>query len=493
MLRLKYLLLPIAGALSAILSFIFAAPYVKTLDRPWLKPDDPATHFTYGTTWTYVQHATFGLFLCGLFCLILETGRRSPRQVLKATILGMIFGAVFNSIADSGADYIGIQLARSSGTTGELLGGLAWFVFVPASLAFTIAFAIGPTKQRMARAFFATIVAAVLTFATRCITSVFAAFAMGLNAATQGTPGSRLEASVPIFLADAIAVGVVLGLTMLMSDRVSRAGSIRLIYGRNEYRDWSLDHTANRIGSSEVEIPIRGFQGVETVHACIFRQGNQFVLDSQHFPGFVNGYPVSQAMLNHGDVIQLGEARLVFYARGAVRSTGQEWTQQSRMQPHPGMVPQSGPFPGKSQPGMPMPGPMGQPIHGQFPQPAPGQMPNPVGAPLMQPVPAPMPVAQHPSAPRFFLVDLAGKELPLQMGTNSVGREVGNTVCFPANGTVSRAHASISIEPTGAFVSDSGSANGTRVNGTPTAGPTPLKDGDTVSFGSANLTFRVQA
>ena len=453
-------------------------------------------HFTYGTLWTNVQHAAFGILLCGSFCLILESGRRSWRHVLQATVLGMIFGGIANSCADSGADLVGITAMKSMGDAGQLFGMLAWFIFVPFALSFSITLAIGPTKQRVARAIFSTVVASVFTFVGRIVGSIVGAAmmisTMNVGEVMSGNATSSMEKSVPAWMVEAIFAGVALGLTMMITDRVSRKGSLRLVYGRKEFKDWSLDHAVNRIGSSEVEIMVRGFKGVEPVHACVFRQGSQFMLDCQHFPGFVNGYPVSQALLNDGDMIQLGEAQLVFYSAGAVRSRPQQWNQQpmrhpGTMAPHPGMVPQTGPFPGQPQPGMPIPG---MPP-GQYPQPMPDQMP--VGSPAVQTVPAPEPVAPQPSVPRYFLVDLAGKELPLQMGANSVGREVGNTVCFPANGTVSRAHGNISIEATGAFVSDAGSANGTRLNGTPVTGPTVLSDGDTVSFGSANLTFRVQA
>ncbi len=467
--RLKYLLLPIAGALAALLSFVFAAPFVHSLTRPGMKDTDPASHFTYGSSWSLVQHSVFGMLLCGSFCFLLEYGRRSPRQVLKATLLGMAFGAVMNSIADSGADYVGLLFTKgaaseSAAMTGELIGGLAWFFFVPAALSFTIAFAIGPTKQRMARAFHATVRAAIFTFITRCGTTIIASVKSGLAEGHSGSI-SKLEASVPIFLADAIAVGIVLGLVMALADRTSRAGSLRLIYGRKEFKDWSLDHSANRIGTAEVEIPIRGFHGVEPVHACIFRQGNQFLLDCQHAPGFVNGYPIAQAMLNHGDVIQLGEAQLVFYSAGAVRSQGHNFA------PVP-IVPMN---PDPSQFQLPVSAPMPQP--------------TPVGTPIAAPIGAPQ--VPLPSAPRFALIDLAGKEFPLQKGVNTIGREVGNTVCFASNATVSRSHGQINIDTNGAVCSDVGSANGSSVNGAPLTSQTLLKDGDSLTFGSANLTFRV--
>lgn len=469
--RLKYLLLPIAGAVSAFLSFVFAAPYVKSLDRPWLKASDPESYFTYGTTWTNVQHATFGFLLCGSFCLILETGRRTPRKILQSTLIGAFLGAIANSLADSGSDLIGITAMHAQGPSGQLLGALAWFVLVPASLSFTLAFALGPTSQRLARALYSTVVAAIFTFIGRVASTIVAAIAAvaksditSLSQAGQ----HKMESSIPIWMTEAIVVGVALGLTTLIADRSARRGSLRLVFGRNEFRDWSLDYQANRIGSGEVEIAIRGFKGVEPVHSCIFRQGRQFIFDSQHFPALLNGYPVGQAPLNHGDTIQIGEATLVFYAGGPVRGHARPMYQAPMI--HPGQVP------------------MGAPAMPQAPIPIPGPNPAPMQA-VVSPIPVPVPEPPLSTMPEVFLTDLAGKQYPLVPGENRIGREVGNTICLPSNTTVSRQHALIVVEPGQIVLSDVGSANGTRVNRAVISGPTTIKAGDEVAFGSATFTI----
>ncbi len=465
MVRLKYLLLPIAGALSAFLSFVIAAPYIKSLNRPGLKPDDPVAHFTYGTLWTNVQHAAFGALLCGSFCLILELGRRSWLKVLQSTLLGSVIGAIANSCADSGADLIGISAMRTSGIDGQFLGEIAWCILAPMALAFSITLAIGPTKQRVARAIFATVVAAPFTFIGRIAGSIIGAIMMvakmGIGDVTKMAAAQDMTQSVPVWLVTAVFAGIALGLTMMISDKVSRKGSLRLVFGRKEFKDWSLDHTANRIGSSEVEIPIRGFKGVEPVHACIFRQGNQFIFDSQHFPGFVNGQPVSQAHLNHGDMIQLGEAQLVFYAAGAVRNQPRQYIQPQVMPPNYGVQP---------------------PVTPQ------GQIPI-QQAPL---IPTASPNIDGPSteSKTYCLIDIAGNDFLLSQGLNTIGREVGNTVCFAANTTVSRSHAQITIDSNGVTLFDLGSANGTQVNGSRVMGSIQIQDGDTVDFGSARLVFR---
>ncbi|MBS1702045.1 MAG: FHA domain-containing protein [Armatimonadetes bacterium] len=483
--RLKYFLLPIMGAVAAFLSFFFAHPYEKTLIRPWLKPSDPEYHFTFGTLWTNVQHATFGAILCGSFCFILEIGRRTPRRVLFSTILGTVLGAILNSCADSGSDYIGILAMRASGPSGQFLGEMAWFVLVPASMSLTIALAVGPTRQRMARAIFSTIVAAIFTFIGRAVADVIAAARMmtSLDVTKLAQGDSYMLASISIWMTEAVVVGVALGLTVLIADVTSRRASLRLVHGRNEFRDWSLDYQANRIGSGEVEIPIRGYKGVEPVHACIFRQGNQFILDCQHFPGLLNGQPVTQAPLGPGDTIQIGEATLVFHSGGAVRPARQMMPQYPQ-----GYQPPGYPQPGIPQPGMPA---------GAFPQQGPPQPVAPGPDPMMQSQPVPAASLTAVVAPEpivaYALADLSGKPYPLSPGVNTVGRDAGNTVFLPSNTTVSRRHATVTVENDQVVVADSGSANGTRVNRLPMTAPTALNPGDEVAFGSAVFTLQKQS
>lgn len=54
---------------------------------------------------------------------------------------------------------------------------------------------------------------------------------------------------------------------------------------------------------------------------------------------------------------------------------------------------------------------------------------------------------------------------------------------------VSREHARIRIADAGALVEDLGSRNGVQVNGKPTAGPTPIKNGDRLRIGTQELVF----
>lgn len=57
------------------------------------------------------------------------------------------------------------------------------------------------------------------------------------------------------------------------------------------------------------------------------------------------------------------------------------------------------------------------------------------------------------------------------------------------NATVSRHHAEIRSDGEQWVVEDLGSKNGTGVNGTPLSGPTPVHEGDLLTFGRIGMRF----
>lgn len=81
-------------------------------------------------------------------------------------------------------------------------------------------------------------------------------------------------------------------------------------------------------------------------------------------------------------------------------------------------------------------------------------------------------------------------EVALLAGENIIGRE-GEGVILVKSSTVSRKHARIAIDASGAVVEDLGSKNGTYVNDRRINAPTPVVDGDQVRIGSLLFTFRL--
>ncbi|MGC4043693.1 MAG: FHA domain-containing protein [Armatimonas sp.] len=106
------------------------------------------------------------------------------------------------------------------------------------------------------------------------------------------------------------------------------------------------------------------------------------------------------------------------------------------------------------------------------------------------PVPAP-PLPAPTGQPKLTGVrgPLAGQTYPLT-DVLTVGREPDNTIALPGDSTASRKHAVIMPSPAGGWeIADSGSSNGTFVNGMKIAAPTPLAHGDEIAIGTARLRF----
>ncbi len=116
----------------------------------------------------------------------------------------------------------------------------------------------------------------------------------------------------------------------------------------------------------------------------------------------------------------------------------------------------------------------------------PSATPNPSnGGPIMAPLPAPT------GQPRLFGVrgPLAGQSFAL-MAPLTIGREPDNAIALPGDNTASRKHAVVMPGTSGGWeIADSGSSNGTFVNGQRIQAPTPLAHGDEIAVGTARLRY----
>lgn len=95
----------------------------------------------------------------------------------------------------------------------------------------------------------------------------------------------------------------------------------------------------------------------------------------------------------------------------------------------------------------------------------------------------------QPRAPLAYLV-WSAQRLPLELGSNLVGRGAGADVWIDA-ATISREHARLVLCADGSTLEDLGSKNGTWVGALRLSGaPHPLRNGDEVRLGEVWVTFR---
>jgi DNA-binding winged helix-turn-helix (wHTH) protein len=90
----------------------------------------------------------------------------------------------------------------------------------------------------------------------------------------------------------------------------------------------------------------------------------------------------------------------------------------------------------------------------------------------------------------WYRIMLGEREIVLPYGEHILGRSKEATV-FVDDGGVSRQHARITIDGSGATLEDLGSKNGTMLNGHAIEVPTLLADGAVIVLGATALKFRV--
>ncbi len=95
-------------------------------------------------------------------------------------------------------------------------------------------------------------------------------------------------------------------------------------------------------------------------------------------------------------------------------------------------------------------------------------------------------------APAPFICRLVWgpREIALDPGENLIGRE-RDSVVWIDDASVSRRHARISIDDSGATVEDLGSKNGTHLRGRRIEKPARLADKDAIKIGPASMIFRL--
>jgi pSer/pThr/pTyr-binding forkhead associated (FHA) protein len=388
--------------------------------------------------------------------------RGSRRHTIESALLGLVFGAIGSTF---GAQ-VGTVLA--SMVMDVPPGGIAYMDMPERAVARALALmpigvfmglAIGATlrsKRGVVAGLMGGLVGGLFVgFAFDPLGDVLGPLLAGASA--DPPPGYKREAGGPSRAMLAVGLGVAVGLFVAVFDRVTRQAWVRLVLGRNEGKEWPVDTDQTLIGRDErAHVPLFGDNNVAPLHAIIFRQGSQYVLQDQNTVIGVghNGQRVATAQLSPGDTFQVGSHNLQFLMKDSAARALHEGRAHAAQT-------------GAAQPM--------QPIH------------QPYQAPGAQTY-----VQPTDSAPvGFTLVATAGPLTGQRFsvtGTLEAGREAqGIPLAFDPQ--ASRRHAAFTLAGGGLSVQDLGSTNGTFVNGQRVPS-SPLKPGDTVTIG--NNTFRVE-
>jgi DNA-binding winged helix-turn-helix (wHTH) protein len=91
---------------------------------------------------------------------------------------------------------------------------------------------------------------------------------------------------------------------------------------------------------------------------------------------------------------------------------------------------------------------------------------------------------------RVYRLIWGNREIALALGENVIGR-AADSVLFIDHSSVSRRHARILVDLSGAVLEDLGSKNGTLLHGERITGAERLSDNDSIEIGPASLIFRI--
>ncbi len=274
-----------------------------------------------------------------------------------------------------------------------------------------------------------------------------------------------------------VLMGAGIGLFIGLLELVSRQAWVRVIYGRNEGKDYPIDRSGAIIGRDELaDVPLRGDPQVAPRHAEILISGGQYLL-VPHAPVLVNGTPITgQVALDDGDRLQVGSFQLMFQLRAGASVSQPRDIVRAPLPPPPPVPAGSCPYCGQRY----------DPITGACACSIPTVSPS-VGS-TTYPTSATAVVATAATTLVGLDPQVASIRAVVPAVGLRIGREAGNDLIIP-DPTVSRRHARIVPEGGTLVLYDEGSTNGTFVNEQRIMRQ-PLQPGDIVRFG--NVRFRVE-
>ncbi len=325
-------------------------------------------------------------------------------------------------------------------------------------------------------------------FAFDLVANLIAQPIQGMAAAAANGP-RIIEIGGPSRAVGFTAIGAFTGLFIGLVEEMLKQAWVRVLVGRNEGKDFIVSKPLTIIGRDErADIPVFTDPNLAPQHAAIRIEQNRHVLhDGGTLIGsMVNGQPVQQVVLRDGDMIQLGQVRLLFREKAtASRAPAPNRDRQAAAQKAGSLAMPSNlcQFCGapKDAQGRCLcsvepasaasTAPFSLSIQGAAAQTPSAPMPGPMGSKLT--------VIAGPHA--GMTVNLTA--LPV-----TIGREDGRTIVLSGDRSVSRRHARIETQMGALTIIDEGSANGTYVNGVRIASQ-PLVPGDVVQMGMTVLKF----
>lgn len=342
-------------------------------------------------------------------------------------------------------------------------------------------------------------------FAFDLVATLFSQPLQGMASASVSGP-QIIEIGGPSRAVGFTAIGTLAGFFIGLVEEMMKQAWVRVLVGRNEGRDYIISRPLTILGRDErADIPLFADPSLAPQHAAISMENNRHVLLDGGTPMgvMVNGQRVQKAVLKDGDMIQLGQVRLLFREKATASRVAS---------------PRKDLATGKQQPGhLSVPSNLcqfcGAPKDaagnclctvgaatgggtGSSPVPPPA-MPAGPGAPVSEAGLAPIytagPLGAVPLAgqgSRLVALDgpHAGQSFALSLPVVSIGRDAARDIVLSQDPSVSRRHARIEEQAGVHVLVDEGSSNGTFVNGVRIE-TQPLALGDIIQMGAGSYRY----
>jgi len=457
----KLFYLMVFGAVGGVLAWFVNEPFMSDDIRRTVDWGELAR---FGSTSGLLIGAMIGLATG----LSLGTGKHILRAVALGAGVGLLGGWVGVTIGQIIFGVLDAAIPVAGLIVGRILGWSAFGALIGLSEGLI---ARSPKRMRnglLGGAIGGALGGALFDFLAFTIGSVF-----GFALRAEG------EAGAPSRAVGLTLIGTGIGLFIGLLEWFTRAAWVRVIYGRNEGKDYPIDRDGAYLGRDELaDVPLRGDPQVAPRHAEIRMDGGGYVLIPLA-PMTVNGQPIGAPVeLNDGDLLQIGSFRVQFQLREGQAAHAPRDVVRSPLPPPPPTPPGVCPYCGQRQ----------DPITGAC-----------ACTPVATPVP-PTPTSGYPAAPAAGVavaqatalvgIDgaLAGQRIAVPPTGLTIGRETDNMLIIP-DPSVSRHHARIAYENGALVVYDLNSTNGVYVNEQRVSKQT-LRAGDIVRFGGTR--FRVE-
>lgn len=396
--------------------------------------------------------------------LSLGTGKHILRGVALGALVGIPGGWIGLTVGQILFSVLGVGLPPIGWIIGRILGWSAFGALIGLSEG---VIARSPKRMRnglLGGAIGGALGGALFDFLALTVGSIF-----GFALRAEGEVGAPSRAVALVL------IGAGIGLFIGLLEFLTRSAWVRVLYGRNEGKDYPIDRDGAYIGRDELaDVPLRGDPQVAPRHAEIQMEGGCYTL-IPHAPMFLNGRPITAPVaLNDGDRFQIGSFQVEFQLREGEAQRAPRDAVRSPLPPPVPTPPGVCPYCGQRQD--PITGACACTPIAATPTPSP---PTPTGAAIA--------VAQTTTLVGLEGA-LAGQRIPIPPDGLTIGRETDNRLIVP-DLSVSRHHARIAMENGVLVVYDLNSTNGVYVNEQRVQRQV-LKAGDLVRFGTVR--FRVE-